>query len=206
MKHLPPLLILLLAIPTASAQPDPATLTERVDALVQPYEAARDFSGTILIAREGEELLRRSYGMANYEEGVGHTDNTRYLVGSVTKQFTAAAILLLEEAGQLSLDDPLSRFVAGIPQGDSITIHQLFSHTSGVARDPFPDYPDQVIARTLQEVVDAISLRPREFEPGARMSYSNGGYVLLAAVIEEVSGVSYSEFLRTSIFEPLGMH
>ncbi|NNE71128.1 MAG: beta-lactamase family protein, partial [Rhodothermales bacterium] len=128
------------------------------------------------------------------------------LVGSVTKQFTAAAILLLEEAGQLSVDDPLSRFIVGVPAGDSITIHQLLSHTSGVARDPFPDYPDQVIARTLKEVVEAISLRPREFAPGARMSYSNGGYVLLAAVIEAVSGVSYSEFLRNRILEPLGMH
>ena len=199
-------LLLTLAWPLHSlVQPIPSSLDEAVDALVAPYLAAHDFSGAILIARDGEVLFKKAYGMADYAAPIPQTTETRFLVGSVTKQFTAAAILLLEAQGKLSVDDPLTRFLPGFPHGEQITLHHLLTHTSGLTRDPFSDWRGQRESRTLAEVVEVIASYPLEAEPGAQMSYSNCGYVLLAAVIEHVSRQSYGAFLKAHLFEPLGM-
>ena len=199
-------LLFALALPLHGvAQPAPSPLAKRIEALVTPYLAAHDFSGAILIAREGEVLFKKAYGMADYAASVPQTTDTRFLVGSVTKQFTAAAILLLETQGKLSVDDPLARFLPDFPHAEHITLHHLLTHTAGLTRDPFADWQKRREARTLAEVVEVIALHPLDAEPGAQMRYSNCGYVLLAAVIEQVSEQSYGAFLKAHIFEPLGM-
>lgn len=200
-----PLLIFALAALQGGSSPDKSTLEGRVDRLVRPFLVARDFSGSILIAEADRIALKRSYGMANYELGVSNSTSTKFLIGSVAKQFTAAAILLLQERKLLSLEDPVSRYFKGFPSGDRITLHHLMAHTSGLARDPFPDWRDRREYRGLEEVIAIIGKRPLEFEPGTRGSYSNSGYILLAGVIENVSEKGYPEFLETNIFAPLGM-
>src|SRR5579862_9628160 len=110
-----------------------APLSSQVDAYIQPYVASNNFSGVILIAREGKILVNQGYGLANRELAVANTPDTRFHIASVSKSFTAAAILVLEQRGKLSVRDPLSKFIPDYPNGDKITIHHLLTHTSGIA-------------------------------------------------------------------------
>lgn len=181
------------------------TLASRIDALVKPYVQGHDFSGAVLIAQNDAVLFHKAYGMASYEHGVPNTTDTKFRVGSVTKQFTAAAILLLQQQGVLQVNDTLSRFWPDFPVGNRITLHQLLTHTAGLARDPFEDEGALREYHTLDEVLQVIQEKPLIAEPGAQMQYSNCGFIVLAAVIEQVSGQSYAAFLEEHIFEPLGM-
>ncbi|MEZ0334858.1 MAG: serine hydrolase domain-containing protein, partial [Gemmatimonadales bacterium] len=150
-------------------------------------------------------LLARGYGFANVEHDVPATDSTIYQSGSVGKQFTAAAVVMLSEEGRLGLDDPISRY---LPQGGKawrgITVRHLLTHTSGI-----PDYVDSTLdhrrAYTEEDLVRLASRFPLQFSPGERWSYSNTGYLLLGAVIRKVTGRFYGDFLRERIFEPTGM-
>jgi CubicO group peptidase (beta-lactamase class C family) len=174
-------------------------------------ERCRDggFSGSVLVARDGRPLLRQGYGMANLEHGVPNTPETKFRLGSVTKQFTAAAVLLLEEQGKLNVQAPVKTYLADSPAAwDQITLHHLLTHTSGI-----PDYvrfPLSPAARRESTTPDALIARfrdrPLDFAPGTRFAYSNSGYAVLGRVIEKVSGKPYAEFLRTSIFTPLAMN
>ncbi len=160
------------------------------------------FSGTLLVAREGEVLLNKGYGLAIRSEGVPNTAETVFSTGSITKQFTAAAILRLEMMGELSTEDPLSLHLDGVPEDKAgVTLRHLLTHTGGIVGGTGPDYEevgrDEVVARALAE--------PIAFPPGEIMSYSNAGYSLLAAVVERVSGRSYEAFLREELFVPSGM-
>lgn len=160
------------------------------------------FSGALLVAREGEVLLNEGYGLAIQSEGVANTAETVFSTGSITKQFTAAAIMKLETMGELSTGDPLSLHLDGVPEDKAgITLHHLLTHTSGIVSGTGPDYEevgrDEAVARALAE--------PLAFPPGEDMSYSNAGYSLLAAVVERASGRPYEEFLREHLFEPAGM-
>ncbi|GJM43894.1 MAG: hypothetical protein DHS20C21_07360 [Gemmatimonadota bacterium] len=182
-------------------------LGSRIESMVAPYVELRDFSGSILVADRGEVLFSAGFGLADAELGVPNQPTTRFLIGSVSKQFTAAALLLLEADGRLSLKDPISNFVAGFSQGDEITIHHVLTHTSGI-----PDiFALESYSRLRHEdprvadVVEMVRARPLDFEPGTRYSYSNSGYVVLAHILEQVSGVEYAEFLRQRIFGPLEM-
>jgi CubicO group peptidase (beta-lactamase class C family) len=165
----------------------------------------RDFSGTVLVARGGRVLVDRAYGWASYELGIPASQTMRFGIGSVTKTFTAAAIELLAERGRLALHDTLSKFLPGLVFGDSVTLEQLLAHTAGV-----PDYygfPEYAARRTepmsVEEFARLVGSKPLDFKPGSQGRYSNSGYKLLAAVLERVSGMSYSTFVRTQIFEPL---
>lgn len=180
-------------------------LAERVDAYVAPYLRMRDFGGVVLLARGGRVLVARGYGVASYELGIPASPTMKFGIGSITKTFTAAAIELLAERGRLSLHDTLSRFLPGLAFGDSVTLEQILEHTAGV-----PDYygfPEYAAHRTepisLQEFVRLVGGKSLDFTPGSQDRYSNSGYKLLAAVVERVSGMPYSRFLRTQIFEPL---
>lgn len=187
--------------PVPASQP----LARRVDAYVGPYVRMRDFSGTVLIARRGTVPLQRAYGLASYELGSPVSPAMRFGIGSVSKTFTAAAIELLAERGRLSLHDTLAKFLPGLAFGDSVTLEQLLDHTAGV-----PDYyvlPEYAARRTepisLEQFARLVGTKPLDFKPGSNERYSNSGYKLLAAVVERVSGMSYSAFLRTQIFAPL---
>ncbi len=189
-----------------------AALTEaleaRIDAYVAPYLRSNNFSGAILIARGGRVLLRKGYGMANQELGVANSPETKFHVASISKSFTAAAILLLEQRGMLSVSDPLRKFIPDYPDGDKITIHHLLAHTSGIPNvNNFPDYGEKSrFPQSLEEIIGWFKFRPLEFPPGARYSYSNSNYNLLASIIEKTSRQSYGEFLRQNIFAPLEMN
>ncbi|MEW6207059.1 MAG: serine hydrolase domain-containing protein [Acidobacteriota bacterium] len=183
------------------------SIESKVDAYVSPYLEARSFSGAILIARGGKILLSKGYGMANYELDAPNTPQTRFHIASISKTFTAAAIMILEERRLLSVNDPLAKFIPDYASGDKITIHHLLTHTSGIPNvNDFADYDAKSkFPQTTDSLVAMFKNRPLLFQPGARYSYSNSNYNLLAFIIEKVSGKSYGDFLRENIFDPLRM-
>jgi len=180
----------------------------RMDQIVQSYVADHKFMGTALVARGDQVLLTKAYGSANLEWEVPNTPNTKFRLGSVTKQFTAASILLLEERGKLSVSDPVKKFMPDAPAAwDKVTIFHLLTHTSGVADfTHFPDYPKiEPFATTPAKLVALFRDKPLDFEPGEKWSYDNSGFVLLTYLIEKITGDSYEKFVRENIFTPLGM-
>lgn len=184
-----------------------ADIEMKVDAYVQPYLGMKAFSGSILIARGGEILLAKGYGSANYELDVPNTPQTKFHLASISKTFTSAAVMILEKRGALTVQDPLAKYIPDYPNGDKITIHHLLIHTSGIPNiNDFPEYGDwSRLPQTTASLVEKFKNRPPNFEPGARYEYSNSNYNMLAYIIEKVSGRSYGDFLKESIFNPLGM-
>jgi CubicO group peptidase (beta-lactamase class C family) len=181
-------------------------LDRRVDALMRDYQGSVP-GASLLVLRDGAPLLRRGYGMADLEAGIAATPATDYRLASVSKQFTAAAILLLVDDGRLRLDDRARRWLPTLPPAaDSITLHHLLTHTSGLV-----DYEDVMDPADPRQVHDIDVLRLLEaqdrtyFAPGSGYRYSNSGYALLALVVERASGQRYADFLQARIFRPLGM-
>ncbi|MDT4897611.1 MAG: hypothetical protein QOH25_2688 [Acidobacteriota bacterium] len=205
---------LILTLPVAgqtnlqkSRTPNDRALEAQVDAYVKPYLDVKGFSGSILIARGGKVLFSKGYGMANYELGVANTPRTRFHIASVSKTFTAAAIMILQERGRLNLSDTLIKYIPDYPNGEKITIHHLLAHTSGIPNvNNFPEYERQSrFHQSIEEVIEMFKHKPLNFNPGERYSYSNSNYNLLAFIIEKVSGKGYGEFLKENIFDPLEM-
>ncbi len=187
---------------------DKADTISSIDGFLTRLVENRYFSGTVLIAQDGEILLSQGYGLANREWDIPNTPQTKFRIGSITKQFTAMAILRLQEQGALSVDDPICTYIDDCPEiWQSITIHHLLTHTSGIPS--FTKLSDYSRLRplpsngeiTLQRFIDL----PLDFEPGTEFYYSNSGYIVLGLIIEEVSGQSYRYFLKDTFFEPLGM-
>jgi CubicO group peptidase (beta-lactamase class C family) len=180
----------------------------RMDQIVQTFVANNQFMGTALVARGDQVLFNKGYGSANLEWNIPNAPNTKFRLGSVTKQFTAASILLLEERGKLSVGDPVKKYLPDAPAAwDKITIFHLLTHSAGIPNfTGFPDYQKlQPFAATPAELVARFRDKPLEFEPGEKMSYSNSGYVLLSYLIEKTSGDTYEKFVSANIFTPLGM-
>jgi CubicO group peptidase (beta-lactamase class C family) len=185
------------------SRPMGPALRAMVDRYFAPIVANHDFSGNILIARGGEILLEASYGMADPELGVSTATSHRYRIASLTKSFTAAAIVMLAERQKLALTDSLHRFLPEFPNARNITILQLLRHEAGLAN---PHYREALKERIdLRELVRRIGARPPLFAPGKQSAYSNAGFNLLARVIEVASGTPYDAFLQQNIFGPLGM-
>lgn len=179
-----------------------------MDAVVQAQAAGERFMGSVLVARDGAVVFEKSYGSANVEWGIPNAPDTKFRIGSLTKQFTAAAILLLEERGKLKVEDPITPLIPSAPESwKSITIHHLLNHTSGL-RD-FTSLPEHRVwqrsPETPEQIVRHFRDLPLEFEPGEKFKYSNSGYILLAFILERVSGQSYEAFLRDNIFVPLAL-
>lgn len=164
-------------------------------------------SVVIGVAKHGALVFARAYGYRNLDDRVLADTGTAYAIGSNTKQFTAAAILLLRDAGKLEVDAPVGRYLPGIAHGDMVTVRQLLTHTGGYAEYTSLDDIDRLAARpaTNEEVLATVVSRPLGFTPGTKWQYSNTGYVLLTAVVERLSGMAYADFLRAKIFTPLGM-
>jgi CubicO group peptidase (beta-lactamase class C family) len=190
---------------------DPSLPTPPVEEIVDRTlrEIVRDgYPGVaLLVARDGKVLFRRAYGRACVEHAVPATPETKYRIGSITKQFTAAAILRLQEQGRLSVQDKLSKFVPDFPRGGEVSVHQLLTHTSGI--HSYTNSPGFLSVATVEvkpeELIQSFKNDRFDFAPGQRFLYNNSGYFLLGAIIEKVSGQSYADHLRTSFFEPLGM-
>ncbi|MDO3409491.1 serine hydrolase [Saccharibacillus sp. CPCC 101409] len=165
---------------------------------VDDYLKKEHFSGSVLVAKDGEVLMRKAYGLASDTTLVRPTQKMR--LGSLTKAFTAASILKLQEDGKLSVDDTLAQHIPDYPRGDEITLAMLLSHTSGIALN-FP----RVEGTPLSETVKEIEASKLKFVPGTDYMYSNSGYVLLAYIVEQTSGMSYADFVQSRILDPLGM-
>lgn len=179
-----------------------------MDAIVQSYVDARQFMGSVLVARGGTILFSKAYGSANLEWNIPNTTTTKFRIGSVTKQFTAAAVLLLEERGKLKIEEPVKTYYPDAPDAwNQITLFHLLTHTSGIPNyTTFPEYESLSGSRTTpDQLVKRFRDHPLEFVPGANMRYSNSGYALLGAIIEKVSGMTYAKFVEENIFMPLGM-
>ncbi len=183
-------------------------VVERMEQVVQSFVASDKFMGSVLVARGDDVLLSKGYGSANLEWDIPNTPDTKFRLGSVTKQFTAACVLLLEQRGQLSVDDLVSKHLPDTPETwNSITARHLLTHTAGLANfTGLPEYQEmQPFAMTVEEIVAKFRDLELEFDPGERMKYSNSGYLLLGHLIEVITGASYEEFLQDNIFTPLGM-
>jgi CubicO group peptidase (beta-lactamase class C family) len=183
-------------------------LAAKVDAYIQAQMAMGRFSGSVLLARDGTVLHAKGYGQANRELGVANIAATRMRIGSVTKQFTAAAILQLIEHRKLAFDDTAARFVPGShPEWKKVRVRHLLNHTSGIPSfTGFPEYRDfKLKTRKADEVVALFKGKPLAFEPGSRFRYSNSGYFLLGYIVEKVSGRSYTAYLKDRILQPLGL-
>jgi len=177
------------------------------DTLTQTYKPSEP-GASVVVVKDGKVIFRKGYGMANLELGVPVEPDMIFRLGSVTKQFTAVAILILAEQGKLSLDDEITKFLPDYPaKTQRVTVEQLLTHTSGIKS--YTSLPEWLLIwRKDTELNDLIGLfkdKPSDFAPGERWSYNNSGYVLLGAIIEKVSGQSYQDFVEKNIFQRLGM-
>lgn len=199
-----PLVLAAPAVAQDAAKSDPA----RMDAIVRADADKGSFMGVVLVARDGEIVLDKGYGSANLEWKIANDGNTKFRLGSVTKQFTGAAILLLQERGKVKLDAPIKTYLPDAPATwDKVTVRNLLTHSSGIPNfTSFDDYPK---LKTLEATTASLTARfrdkPLDFQPGEKFAYSNSGYILLTAIIEKASGQSYAAFLTDNIFKPLGM-
>jgi len=197
-------LLLLFVLGTSCSAQD---IESKVDEYINAYLKIGKFSGSILIARKGIILLSKGYGMANYENDVPNISQTKFRLGSVTKQFTATSIMQLQEKGLLNVNDPISKYLPDYPNGEKITIHHLLTHTSGIPNfTSFPEYQRSImLPSSVEKTIQLFKYKPLEFTPGEKFSYSNSGYILLGYIIEKVSGKSYEDYLKENIFQPLNM-
>jgi len=176
-------------------------LGRRLDALLKTNEA-QGFSGVLLVSRQGEIAISKGYGLADRENGVRCTSETVFDIGSVTKQFTAAGIMHLEQAGKLAVQDKIGKYFSNVPDDKAgITLHHLLTHSSGLREGFGHDYE----VMTRDQIVRAALESELSWEPGDRYRYSNAGYSLLGAIIEIVSGKPYEQYLRDNLFAPAVM-
>jgi D-alanyl-D-alanine carboxypeptidase len=194
-----------LAIPRLKEADALAALETRAGELAKKDE----FSGVVLVARHGKVLLQKAWGLANREKGTPNTLDTRFRLGSMNKMFTSVATLQLVEAGKLALDDPIGKYLTDYPNKDvasKVTVRNLLTHTGGTGDIFGPDFAKNRL--TLREHSDYLKLygaRGLTHEPGAEFRYSNYGFVLLGALIEKVTGMSYYDYVQSKIFKPAGM-
>ncbi|MGB6689510.1 MAG: serine hydrolase domain-containing protein [Terracidiphilus sp.] len=165
-------------------------------------------SASVAVVKGGKLVYTHAYGKARIDPATPASPDMRYSIGSISKQFTATAILLLQEEGKLSIDDPVSKYVPGLTRGDEVTIREILSHTSGY-QDYWPE--DYVMTpmlkpETAQQIIDTWAKKPLDFEPGTKWQYSNTNFVIAGRIVETVSGEPLMNFLTGHIFRPLGMH
>lgn len=188
----------------ALAQDTTAKFEEYMSALAKEDR----FMGSVLVARDGKVVFSKGYGMANLEFDIPNTPTTKFRLGSVTKQFAAASILLLQERSKLSVQDPICKYVENCPKTwEAVTIHHLLSHTGGLPNfTSFPDYPKtMMMPATMDSLIARFKDKPLDFQPLEKWNYSNSGYILLGHIIEKASGESFESFLQKSILDPLKM-
>lgn len=165
------------------------------------------FNGAILVSIKGKKVISKGYGMANYELDVPNTCETKFRIGSITKQFTAVSIIQLYEKKLLNLNDKLNKYIKDYPNGENITIHHLLTHSSGIFN--YDTFEEQMYVNnkyTTEKIIDnKIKYKPCEFKPGVKFSYIDSGYIILGYIIEKVSNVSYEQYLKDNIFSVLSM-
>ena len=191
--------------PTTQATPSPQTselIDSKVDSLLTNKALQQQFSGSLLIAQNGQILLSEGYGMADWDNKISNTPQTRFYLGSVTKEFTAMAILILQERGKLNVHDPLCKYINDCPPPwQSLTIHELLTHSSGI-----PQLDDSSLSdASPQAWIDSYDNVPLSFTPGSQFSYCSVCFQILGYVIQQASGEPYSAFIQQAIIDPLQM-
>jgi CubicO group peptidase (beta-lactamase class C family)/uncharacterized protein YneR len=188
----------------SSGAPDLA----RMEQVIQSFVAKKQFMGTVLVARGNDILLNKGYGDADVEWNIANVPAAKFRLGSITKQFTAASILLLQERGKLNAHDLVNKYMPNPPAAwANITIFNLLTHTSGIPNfTSFPEYPKiEPFPQTPEQIIDLFRDKPLDFPPGTKWSYSNSNYIVLGYLVEKLSGEKYAQFLQKNIFGPLGM-
>jgi CubicO group peptidase (beta-lactamase class C family) len=182
---------------------------ESLEAVLRRMTAADEFSGAVLIAKNGDVLFGKAYGLADRERHTPNTIDTRFRIGSMNKMFTAVATLQLVDRGKLELSAPVGEYLTDYPNKDvarKVTIHHLLTHTGGTGDIFGPDFAaHRDDLRTLSDYVELYGERGLEFEPGSRWAYSNYGFILLGAVIEKVTGQTYYDYVHDHVYEPAAM-
>ncbi|MBM3749070.1 MAG: beta-lactamase family protein [Acidobacteria bacterium] len=197
----------------AALAAESASRAAEVDALLTQFDRQDAPGVSVLVVLRGKAVYRKAFGMADLEKRVAATPRTNYRLASLTKQFTAMAVMLLADRGKLRYDQTLGGILAGMPKwADRVTIRQLLQHTSGVRpyEAGLPDIPPEQVTPDKQITDRGVLERLKRedttlFEPGSAYRYSNSGYALLGLIVEQASGLSFTEFLRRNIFLPLGM-
>src|SRR5580692_10315416 len=199
-----------LAVPAQTVDTIDPALQSRVDRIAQQVlDQTGVPSASVAVLQHGKLVYTHAYGSARLatatSPAIPATPAMRYSIGSISKQFTAAAILLLQEEGKLTLDDPVGKYVPGLTQGDVVTIRQILSHTSGY-QDYWPeDYvmTPMLAAESSQQILDTWAKKPLNFEPGTQWQYSNTNYVIAGRIVEQITGHPLMDFLSARIFRPL---
>jgi D-alanyl-D-alanine carboxypeptidase len=197
-----------LSIPAQTVDTIDPALKARIDHIAADVMKQRGVpSATLAVVQDGKIVYTHAYGLARIHPDKQATPDMRYSIGSISKQFAAAAILLLQQEGKLTLDDPVGKYVPGLTRGDEVTIRQILSHTSGYQDYAPEDYPvaSQLKPVTPQQILKEWATKPLDFEPGTRWEYSNTNYVIAGLIIEKVSGQKLFDFLTDRIFRPLNM-
>jgi CubicO group peptidase (beta-lactamase class C family) len=206
-KTLALVLLAVLAFQVSVRAQDKAT---KIDQLVSLYNKYGQFNGSVLVADNGKVIYKKGFGLANMEWNIQNQPDTKFRLGSITKQFTATLILQLVEQGKIKLDGKLTDYLPDYRKdtGDKVTIHNLLSHTSGIpSYTSLPGFMTNVSRNpyAVDDFIKKYASGDLEFEPGTKFVYDNSGYFLLGAIIEKVTGKPYEQVLRENIFDPLGM-
>lgn len=197
-----------LAVAAAITAPASPAFPQQADDYLQAELQAERFAGSVMAAQSNRIVFMKGYGSANRELAVANTPDTKFRLGSLTKQFTAMCILILQEQGKLSVEDSVSKYLTNCPDAwAKIKLRHLLTHTSGLA--DYTKLPGYVAGMAQpcppEKIIQRLRDQPLEFEPGGRFAYSNSGYVLLGYVVEKASGRSYEQFMQQFVFKPLGM-
>ncbi len=183
-------------------------LNQKIDSLIlSEFKESNGPGGVFMVAQKGKPVYEKAFGMANLELDAKLSTNSVFQIGSMTKQFTAIAVLMLEEQGKLKVSDPISKYIPSYPNGNNITIHHLLTHTSGI-KDFTKMKGLQDIAQkemSPEQMVDFFKNDPVDFAPGEKFDYNNSGYVVLGYIIELASGETYEDFITKNIFNQIGM-
>jgi len=185
------------------------TVNEKIDQVMQKYIEFDQFSGTVLLAKDGEVIYAKAFGEANKSFGIQNKIDTKFNIASMGKMFTGVSIFQLEESGKLDVNDPVIKYLKNFPLGDKITIYHLLSHTSGLGSYMrHPNYrADRNGFKKIDDLLPIIYEQELEFDtPGERFSYSNSGMIILGAIIEKLTGQSYTDYITKNILEPAKMH
>lgn len=208
LKKITSFFLLIITISTLTNSAFAQSLAKKIDnAILKEFNDKKGPGGAFMVAKNGKVIYQKAFGKANLELDVKLTTESIFQLGSMTKQFTAIAILMLEEQGELDITHAVSKYIPDYPSGDSITLHHLLTHTSGIK-----DFTKMKTLRDIAQkemtpkmMVDFFKNEPVDFKPGEKFDYNNSGYVLLGYIIELVSGGTYEDFIKKHIFQKAGM-
>ncbi|MET3035578.1 serine hydrolase domain-containing protein [Chryseobacterium sp. NRRL B-14859] len=194
---------------TMSGQVHNKKYEKKIDSLIlTEFGNKNEPGGVFMVTRKGKPVYRKAFGKANLELDVNMNPDNVFQIGSMTKQFTAVAVLMLEQQGKLSVNDPLSKYIEDYPGGDKITLHHLLTHTSGIKDFTKMKSLPSIAQKEMkpEAMVDFFKNEPVDFAPGEKFDYNNSGYVVLGYIIERVSGDTYENFIQKNIFDKAGMN